>query len=305
MTQLLTTLGPRRADELGLILPHEHIFVDLGPTDRADFGQATADDVIAVMAPEVAHAQAAGVTALVECTPVGVGRRVDIVKSVSEATGWPVAVATGIYREPWVPGWALEADEDALCEWMVGELQHGIERTGVRAAFIKVSAGDDGLTECESRILRAAARAGLLTGAAIGSHTIRGWVTRDQLDLIETAGYTAAQFIWIHASAEPDFELNVELARRGAWIEYDWIGGSQPDEFFIERIHRMLDEGLGHRVLLSQDRGWFDPSKPGGGRPMPYTYLSKTFLPKLRASGVDDSTMALLTHDNPFRAFAR
>jgi phosphotriesterase-related protein len=305
MTQLLTTLGPRHSGELGLILPHEHIFVDLGATDRSDFGQAEAADVIALMSPHIAAAQAAGATALVECTPLGVGRRVDIVKAVSEATGWPVAVATGIYREPWVPAWAHAASEDTLCEWMVGELQHQIEGTGVRAAFIKLSAGDDGMTACEAKILRAAARAGALTGAAIGSHTIRGRVVRDQLDVIEAAGYSATRFIWIHASAEPNFSLNVEMARRGAWIEYDWIGGSQPDEVFIERIHRMLDEGLGRQVLLSQDRGWFDPSKPGGGTPAPYTYLSTTFLPKLQASGVDDATVRVLTHDNAFRAFAR
>ena len=29
MPSLITTLGPKRADELGMILPHEHVFVDL------------------------------------------------------------------------------------------------------------------------------------------------------------------------------------------------------------------------------------------------------------------------------------
>ena len=54
---------------------------------------------------------AAGVTVLVECTPEGVGRRIDIDKAVSEATGLPVVVPTGIYREPWVPAWAQAASE--------------------------------------------------------------------------------------------------------------------------------------------------------------------------------------------------
>jgi predicted metal-dependent phosphotriesterase family hydrolase len=30
MAKLFTTLGAKTFDELGLILPHEHIFVDLG-----------------------------------------------------------------------------------------------------------------------------------------------------------------------------------------------------------------------------------------------------------------------------------
>jgi phosphotriesterase-related protein len=36
---------------------------------------------------------------------------------------------------------------------------------------------------------RAAAAAGRETNAVIGSHTIRGWVVREQLDIIEAMGY--------------------------------------------------------------------------------------------------------------------
>lgn len=305
MPNLITTQGPKRADELGVILPHEHIFVDLRTWDQPGYAQAEAADVIALMGPELAAARAAGVTALVECTPVGVGRRADILRAVAEATSMPLVVPTGIYREPWVPDWAQASSEDALYEWMLGELNGQIEQSGVRAGFIKLSAGDDGITDCEAKILRAAARAARETGAAIGSHTIRGRVVRDQLDIIESCGYTAERFIWIHASAEPDMALNLEMARRGAWVEYDWIGDEATDAGFVERIQRMLEAGLGGRLLLSHDRGWYDPAQPGGGTPKPFTYISEHFLPKLRAAGLDGTTIAMLTRDNPFRAFAR
>jgi hypothetical protein len=36
-----------------------------------------------------------------------------------------------------------------------------------------------------------------------------------------------------------------------------------------------------------------------------YTYLSETFLPKLRKAGVDEATIDKLTRENPFHAFAR
>ena len=68
-------------------------------------------DVVALMAPEVEKAQALGVTAMVDCTPVGVGRRVDILKAVTEATGMPLVAPTGIYREPKVPAWAYAASQ--------------------------------------------------------------------------------------------------------------------------------------------------------------------------------------------------
>jgi phosphotriesterase-related protein len=289
-----------------MILPHEHVFVDLRTWDQPGYAQADPEDVIRLMAPELTRAQAAGVTALVECSAVGVGRRADILKAVSEAARLPLVAPTGVYREPWIPDWARNASEDELREWMTGELTDAIHPGGVQAGWIKLSAGDDGLTATEAKILRAAARAGAATHAAIGSHTIRGRVVRHQLDLLEHAGYTAERFIWIHTQAEPDFSLHLEMARRGAWIEYDAIGSeSRDDAFFIERVHRLLDAGLEHRLLLSHDRGWYDPAQPGGGVPRPFTYLSDHFLPKLRASGVDDAVLRQLTHTNPFRAFAR
>ena len=157
----------------------------------------------------------------------------------------------------------------------------------------------------EAKILRAAARAGAKTNAVIGSHTIKGRVVMDQLDIIEAAGYAAERFISIHTQAEEDFAMHLAVARRGAWIEYDGIGGWGEDETYIRNIHSVLDAGLGGQLLLSHDRGWFDPALPGGGTPKPYTYLSDTFLPKLAASGVDAATIDMLTRDNPFRAFAR
>lgn len=306
MAHLITSLGPKGADELGLILPHEHVFVDLRTWDQPGYAQADTADVITLIAPEIARAQAAGVTALVECSTVGVGRRPDILKAVSEATGFPLLVPTGVYREPWIPDWIQAATEAELRQWMTGELSDEIKPDGVKAGWIKLSAGDDGLTECETKVLRAAAAAGLATNAVIGSHTIRGRVVRDQLKIIEEVGYSPERFIWIHTQAEPDFDLHIEIARRGAWIEYDAIGSDHVnDDYFLEHIQRVLDAGLGDHLLLSHDRGWYDPALPGGGTPKPFTYLSESFLPKLRQAGVGEPIIRQLTQSNPFRAFAR
>lgn len=306
MPVLVTTLGPKTADELGMILPHEHVFVDLRTWDKPGYAQADPADVIALMLPEIEKIKALGVTALVECTPVGVGRRADIDQAVSEAANFPIVVPTGVYREPWILPWMHAASEDELYEWMLGELQGEIENSGVQAGWIKLSAGDDGLTETEKKVLRAAARAARHVNAVIGSHTIRGCVVRDQLNIIEDAGYDPARFIWIHTQAEPDFNLHLENARRGCWIEYDAIGSDHfTDEWHVEHIQRVLDAGFGQQLLLSHDRGWYDPAAQPGAVPMSYTVLSERLLPKLRAAGLDEATIRQLTHDNPFRAFAR
>ncbi len=306
MPQLITTLGPKNADELGLILPHEHIFVDLRTWDQPGYGQAEAADVVALMAPQIEQAKAAGVTALVECSTGGVGVRADLDRAVSEATDFPVVVPTGFYREPWIPDWVHAASEDELYEYMLGQLTGEIGDSGVQAAWIKVSAGDDGITDCETRVLRAAARAGAETNAIIGSHTIKGRVVRDQLDIIEAAGYRPDRFIWIHTQNEQDLGLHLEMARRGCWVEFDALGSEGlDDERALALLGYVLDAGLGGQVMLSHDRGWYDPAQPGGGVPKPFTYLSEVFLPKMRQAGLDEATIRQVTHENPFRAFAR
>lgn len=304
MPELITTLGRYAADELGMILPHEHIFVDLRPPHVPGHGRADLDEVVALMGPEVEKIKALGVTALVECSPVGVGRNAAADAAVSRATNLPILVPTGVYREGWIPDWVREESEDGLYEWMLYELTDAIEASGIQAGWIKVGASDDGLSPTELKILRAAGRAARDVECALGSHTIAGRVARDQLDVLASVDCPPERFIWIHTQAEPDFDLHLEIARRGAWIEYDWIGGGD-DEPYITNIQRLLDAGLGDRLLLSHDRGWYDPAQPGGGTPKPFTYISEVFLPKLRAAGVDETTIHQLTHINPFQAFAR
>jgi len=58
-------------------------------------------------------------------------------------------------------------------------------------------------------------------------------------------------------------------------------------------------------LLLSHDRGWFDPARTRGGTPQPYTHLVDSLLPALRAGGVAEEAITQPTVTNPFNAFAR
>ena len=302
---LHTTLGPMSLQEIGMMLSHEHVFTDLRTEADPSFGIADKRDVVTTRFPALLAAKKAGLDVIVECTPVGVARNAAYLLAVSMAAQYPLVVPTGVYREPWLPRWVREAEEASLEAWMRGELDGNIGGTGVRAAWIKLSAGDGGMTEQEEKVLRAAARAGAATGAVIGSHTIRGTTVRHQLQVLEESGYRADRFIWIHTQAEPDFALHLEMAKRGVWISYDNIGASGKDDWYVDMLLRMLEAGFTDQLLLSHDRGWYDPAKPHGGIPEPFTYLPERFLPKLRASGVDEATIRRLMRDNPFRAFSR
>ena len=301
---LLTTLGEKRREELGMILPHEHVYVDLRTPDQPGYASGIAADVVALMAPQIERIKALGITALVECSTGGVGRRADFDLAVSLATKFPIVVPTGNYREPWIPDWVATASETALERWMLKELTERFDEADYKAGWIKISAGDDGITRLEERILRAAVRASIPTGAVIGSHTIKGRVVMDQLDIIADEGGRADRFISIHTQAEKDFGLNLAVAGRGAWIEYDNIGWVDDDEL-APLIVKVLDAGRGRQLLLSHDMGWYDPALPGGGTPRPYTALSESMLPRLRAMGVSGGDIVQLTHTNPFDAFAR
>ncbi|MDA3846500.1 MAG: hypothetical protein PF505_08135 [Vallitaleaceae bacterium] len=303
-TTLRTTLGELTREQVGFILPHEHVFVDLRPMDVPGFGEADASDVKQLMVPYIEEAKAKGVSMMVDCGPLGVGRRVDIIKAVSKAAKLPIMVPTGIYREPWVPKWVYGASEMEIAEWMTRELTEGIENTGVKAGFIKLSAGDSGITDIERKILKAACISAKLVNAVIGSHTIHGEVVRNQLDIIEEMGYKADRFIWIHTHLERNFDIHLEMLRRGAWIEYDGISW-EDDERFIELILKVINAGYIDQLLLSQDNGWYSPKTGLASKVRGYTYLGDIFIPKLKAAGVDEASIIKLTQINPFNAFAR
>lgn len=302
--KLWTTLGPKERSELGTILPHEHVFVDLRTPDQPGYAEADTAAVLDLMAPEIEKIKTLGVTALVECSTGGVGRRADLDLAVSRATNFPIVVPTGNYREPWIPDWVRDATETELENWMLKELTQRFDEADFTAGWIKISAGDDGISAIEEKILRAAARAGAKTNAVIGSHTIKGKVVMDQLDIIEEEGHRASRFISIHTQEEEDFGLNLAVAERGAWIEYDHVGRA-PDADVVALILRVHDAGRINQLLVSHDCGWFDPALPRGGTPQPYTHLSEVLLPKLRAAGVGEATIVQLTQTNPFDAFAR
>ncbi len=157
MHGLHTTLGLRGPESLGIVLPHEHVFVDLKTWDQPGYAEADAAEVVGIMGPQLVRAAEAGISAIVECSTVGVGRRADILDAVSKAARFPLLAPTGVYREPWIPPWVHEAPMEKLRDWMTAELLGDIEGTGVPAGWIKLSAGDDGLSACEEKVLRAAA----------------------------------------------------------------------------------------------------------------------------------------------------
>jgi phosphotriesterase-related protein len=299
-----TTQGPVPAEGLGIVLPHEHIFTDLrGPT-TVGYAQADPADVVRVMAPYLAEAHSKGVGLLIECSSIGVGRNVPVIARVSEASGLPVVVPTGVYgRANFAPPEHRNMTEDELATLFIKEIREGIEGTGIKAGFIKIATDSGAMTPLMERILRAAGRAANETGAAIASHTPTGSNAIRQADILRSISPTI-RFIWIHAQNESNRSIHRQVVARGSFIEFDNLGWNPgQDSAHIAAIKALLDAGYGDRILLSHDAGWYRPGVPNGGTQKPYTYLVDTFIPKLRNAGLDEATIRMITETNPIRAF--
>lgn len=306
--RLQTVKGAIALDSLGLILPHEHLFTDLrGPT-VADYAHGESSAVLKVVKPYLAEAAEGGVTAIVECSTVGVGRNVSMLQSLADATSIHIVAPTGVYRDAYIPESLREVSKEYLAEQWTKELTQGIEDTSMRAGFIKLAMSDDGPTALEIRNLRAAVMASQNTGAVIASHTIGGKAAKKEMDILEEAGLDLHRFIWIHAQTEPDISIVKEAAQRGAYIELDSVGAphqSQPE--LLDTVMTLIEAGFINQLLLSHDAGWYNPAHANG---LPddgyrgYTALIKDFIPALLQRGVTQEQIDIITIKNPANAFA-
>jgi phosphotriesterase-related protein len=67
----------------------------------------------------------------------------------------------------------------------------------------------------------------------------------------------------------------------------------------VELISTLLNEGFEKQILLSQDVCHDSQLASYGGNG--YTYLQKSFLPRLTAAGVNAATIKTITVENPAR----
>ena len=71
------------------------------------------------------------------------------------------------------------------------------------------------------------------------------------------------------------------------------------EDHVVRLVVGLLEAGHETQILLSQDVGQVPELRARGGRG--YTYLSETFLPRLRSAGVTEDTIRTITVENPRR----
>ena len=307
MAHVQTVLGPIDPAQLGFTLPHEHTQIALWyAAGRHDYWELTRDEPLIV--EELGRFKAAGGSAIVDLTQVGVGKDPSWLVGIARATGLHVVMGCGWYRGMHYPAEANidRRSADSLADELVAEIEGGVAVDDVRPGIIgEIGTDKPWLSAQEERVHRAAARASKRTGLAITTHGVMSDVGRAQLTVFEEEGADLSRVVIGHADSYPNLDHYLEIIRRGASLEFDFLGMSfTPQERvgepqLIELLSELLSRGHADRVLLSQDVCHNSQLIHYGGNG--YVYLSSTFLPRLRERGVSDPDIEQMTVLNPRR----
>jgi predicted metal-dependent phosphotriesterase family hydrolase len=287
-----TVRGDIAPEDLGPCDAHEHLFL-VTPAQPGD-EYADVDKAI----EEATTLRAAGARALVDWTPIGLGRDLEGLAAVSEATGLHIVAATGLHREVhYAPDDPLRDEtEEALADRFVDDLD--------RCGIIKVGAGYHAVTPFEAKAFAAAAAAHARVGAPVCVHTEHGTMGGALVARLGERGVPAERVILAHVDRNPDAGEHAETAAMGAWLQLDGPGRTKywPDSTILALIDELAERGHAERLLLGGDTGRRSMMRAYGGGPG-LDYVFARFKPRLeRELGTELSERILV--DNPARAFS-
>ena len=307
--EIQTVRGAIPPADLGFTLPHEHTKVSLWHIQgRWDYWELIGEEPRIL--EELGAYAAAGGRALVDLTLDGIGRDLPRLAHLSEATKLHIIGGTGWYRTAYYPPEARidHRTTDDLADEIVREFVDGVPGPNgpVRPGIIgEIGTDKPWVTAQEERVFRAAARAAKRTGAAVTTHAVQSDVGLAQLTILEDEGLDPARIVIGHCDSYPRIEHWREIVRRGATVEADFLGMSftplerAGEPKVIELLKQLIDEGFASQIMLSQDVCHDSQLLSYGGNG--YTYLQKTFLPRLLAAGVDQKSIDQITIKNPAR----
>lgn len=285
----------------GYTLMHEHIFIDLSGIKKLDDCRLDCKDETI---EEFKELYENGVRNITDVTNIGMGRNIDYIKEVSEKSGINVICATGFYKEPFYPDFVYKKSEKELSEIMKNEILNGIEGTDIKAGIIgEIGSSKDKITDTELKVFKAAIIAHLETGAPITTHTSLGTMGHEQVKLFKEYNVNTDKVVIGHTDLSGNAEYVLKMLYDGVYIEFDTIGKNNymPDSTRIEILKEIEKRNLTDRVFLSLDITRKSNMKFNGG--IGYNYIFDKFIPKLKESGIKESSIEKMLKTNPKKFF--
>ncbi len=304
---IMSVSGPVSTHDMGLTLVHEHMLVDFIGADSTGYHRWNRDEVATKVLPYLMEAKAKGVKTIMECTPAYLGRDPRLLLELAQKSGLNLVTNTGFYgalQGKFLPDFVFTASVDSLADLWIAEFENGIENTGVRPGFIKISVDNLAqLSAVDEKLVRAAIKTHMSTGLTIVSHTGPDELALAQLAILDEEHISAEAFVWTHAQ-QGSLQGHIEAARQGAWISLDNVSAdSSRLENYVGMIKNLRDHDLLNRVLISHDAGWFRPGEPGGGNFRAYTAIFDYLIPALKQAEFTERELDQLLLDNPKEAF--
>ncbi len=322
MALINTVTGPIDINELGVTLMHEHVMIGYPGWEadslRAGPGRA---EMMAVAIDKIQAMQDRGIQSMVDPCPNDLGRDVVFSAELSQATGFNIVCATGLYKEDegGKPYWHFRSSfgpvVDAMAELFIHELTNGIGATGIKAGIIKIATGFGQITEYEHAIIEAAAIASKETGAPITTHTDKGTMGDEQQRILVEAGIAPHKIIIGHSCGTSDHAYHMAILEKGSYLGFDRFGIDvlHPDEERVASLLALLEKRREQQIVVSHDSVWCWRGEPipaevlagmDDGLAFNPTHFHDVIIPKLLAGGATREQIDTMLIDNPRRYFA-
>jgi phosphotriesterase-related protein len=315
MAEVQTVQGAIEAQDLGIVLAHEHVrFRDEAVSEQ---WPGRYDDQLELDAALVAVRAAGehGVRTIVDATAMFGGRDVRFMKRVADETGVRIVACTGIYSYDYLPHYFENRDADVMADHFVEDIETGIQGTEIRAGFLKCAADAAGVTENVEKIHRAVARASLQTGAPIMAHSMPAVATGPrQVEIFKEEGVDLSRVQIAHCGDSEDIGYIESLLAEGVYVGLDRYGLEMylPIDKRNATTAELLRRGHAERLIISQDFcasiDWFPPEAAeafeaqGAIRNWSMTLVFEEVIPALRELGVmDDDVFHTIFVENPRR----
>jgi phosphotriesterase-related protein len=305
--------GPIDLEELGLTLIHEH-FRATDEAARFQFPHLYDEQAEWDVALSDANAvKGHGVRTVVEPSAMYLNRDARFSKRVADESGVQVILATGVYTYDHLPQVLMNRTEDEIAEIFVHDIENGIQGTDIKAAFLKCSADEPGVTPNVEKIHRAAARASNQTGRPILAHSHpKSETGLAQMRVFEDEGVDPAKVQVAHTGDTDDLDYIERLLDTGCWIGMDRYGLDifLPTEKRNATVLALLERGYAERMFLSQDFcssiDWFPVEvqeylKANEVPDWSMTFLFETVIPELKQRGMSDDDLNQMMVENPKR----